>query len=326
MPRRRARGRRIGCGRGRASAACDEPYQPCRVGFAGDSRRSLACPVRPRERARRATPGGRRRGRARARARAGHARATEAARARRLGLEHRHAHREAARRQSPREIATELADGLAAIDGVASAEVAGPGFINIRLDAAAAGRAREDDRRRGSRLRPRRLARAAASINLEFVSANPTGPLHIGHTRWAALGDSIGRVLRAAGAEVANEYYINDAGSQMDAFGSSVLAAAKGEPTPEGGYPGSYIADLAARVLEREPEPPRARRRGRAAHRDRDRLRAAARRDPRLARPLQRALRRLDERAPPAGQGRRRPLRRRHRRRAAPRPGPRLRR
>ncbi len=86
------------------------------------------------------------------------------------------------------------------------------------------------------------------------MSANPTGPLHIGHTRWAALGDSIGRVLRAAGAEVANEYYINDAGTQMDNFGLSVLAAAKGEPTPEGGYPGSYIADLAARVLEREPK------------------------------------------------------------------------
>ena len=95
---------------------------------------------------------------------------------------------------------------------------------------------------------------AGTVINLEFVSANPTGPLHIGHTRWAALGDSIGRVLRAAGAEVSTEYYINDAGSQMDVFGLSVLAAAKGEPTPEGGYPGSYIADLAAQVLEREPK------------------------------------------------------------------------
>ncbi|RXZ48194.1 arginine--tRNA ligase, partial [Agromyces binzhouensis] len=147
---------------------------------------------------------------------------------------------------------TELAAGLAGVDGVASAEVAGPGFINIRLDAAAAGA----------------LARAIVEagtayghgdslsgrvIDLEFVSANPTGPLHIGHTRWAALGDSIGRVLRAAGAEVANEYYINDAGNQMDNFGASVIAAAKGEPTPENGYPGRYIADLAARVLEREP-------------------------------------------------------------------------
>jgi arginyl-tRNA synthetase len=153
---------------------------------------------------------------------------------------------------NPRQIAGELADALGGIDGVASAEVAGPGFINIRLDAAAAGALAKvivdagADYGHGDRL-------AGERINLEFVSANPTGPLHIGHTRWAALGDSMSRVLRAAGAEVANEYYINDAGNQMDNFGRSVLAAAKGDPTPEGGYPGSYIADLAARVLEREP-------------------------------------------------------------------------
>jgi arginyl-tRNA synthetase len=153
---------------------------------------------------------------------------------------------------NPRQIAGELAEALGGIDGVASAEVAGPGFINIRLDAAAAGALAKvivdagADYGHGDRL-------AGEHINLEFVSANPTGPLHIGHTRWAALGDSMSRVLRAAGAEVANEYYINDAGNQMDNFGRSVLAAAKGEPTPEGGYPGSYIADLAARVLEREP-------------------------------------------------------------------------
>lgn len=153
---------------------------------------------------------------------------------------------------NPRQIAGELADALGGIDGVASAEVAGPGFINIRLDAAAAGALAKvivdagADYGHGDRL-------AGERINLEFVSANPTGPLHIGHTRWAALGDSMSRVLRAAGAEVANEYFINDAGNQMDNFGRSVLAAAKDEPTPEGGYPGSYIADLAARVLEREP-------------------------------------------------------------------------
>ncbi len=155
--------------------------------------------------------------------------------------------------QSPRDIATELAEGLAAVDGVASAEVAGPGFINIRLDAAAAGALAKTIVDAGERY-GHGDSLAGSVINLEFVSANPTGPLHIGHTRWAALGDSIGRVLRAAGAEVATEYYINDAGSQMDVFGLSVLAAAKGEPTPEGGYPGSYIADLAARVLEREPK------------------------------------------------------------------------
>jgi len=153
---------------------------------------------------------------------------------------------------SPREIATELATELGGIDGVASAEVAGPGFINIRLDAAAAGALAKTIVGAGAAY-GHGDSLAGSVINLEFVSANPTGPLHIGHTRWAALGDSIGRVLRAAGAEVANEYYINDAGNQMDTFGASVLAAAKGEPTPEGGYPGTYIADLAARVLEREP-------------------------------------------------------------------------
>ncbi|UIP58130.1 arginine--tRNA ligase [Agromyces marinus] len=153
---------------------------------------------------------------------------------------------------NPRELATELAAGLAEVDGVASAEVAGPGFINIRLDAAAAGALAKAIVDSGAAF-GRGETLAGRVVNLEFVSANPTGPLHIGHTRWAALGDSIARVLRAAGAEVASEYYINDAGNQMDGFGASVLAAAKGEPTPEGGYPGSYIADLAATVLEREP-------------------------------------------------------------------------
>jgi arginyl-tRNA synthetase len=153
---------------------------------------------------------------------------------------------------NPRALAAELAEGLVAVDGVASAEVAGPGFINIRLDAAAAGSLAKAIVEQGPAY-GRGESLAGRVINLEFVSANPTGPLHIGHTRWAALGDSIGRVLRAAGAKVANEYYINDAGNQMDNFGASVIAAAKGEPTPENGYPGSYIADLAARVLEREP-------------------------------------------------------------------------
>ena len=153
---------------------------------------------------------------------------------------------------NPRTVAAELADGLAHVDGVASAEVAGPGFINIRLDAAAAGALARTIVEQGEAY-GRSDALAGRVINLEFVSANPTGPLHIGHTRWAALGDSIGRVLRAAGAKVANEYYINDAGNQMDNFGASVLAAAKGDPTPENGYPGRYVADLAAKVLEREP-------------------------------------------------------------------------
>lgn len=154
---------------------------------------------------------------------------------------------------NPRELATEIAAAAASIDGIASADVAGPGFINFRIDAAAAGVLARVIVEAGADY-GRSDALAGNVINLEFVSANPTGPLHIGHTRWAALGDSIARVLRAAGATVANEYYINDAGNQMQNFGASVLAAAKGEPTPEGGYPGAYIATLAEQVLAREPK------------------------------------------------------------------------
>src|SRR5690606_23304423 len=95
---------------------------------------------------------------------------------------------------------------------------------------------------------------AGQTINLEFVSANPTGPLHIGHTRWAALGDSIARVLTASGAQMVSEFYINDAGNQMDNFGASVYAALTGAPTPENGYPGAYIDDLAKRVNEAHPD------------------------------------------------------------------------
>ncbi|MCU1546953.1 MAG: arginine--tRNA ligase [Homoserinimonas sp.] len=153
---------------------------------------------------------------------------------------------------NPREFAAELAEGITGIEGVASVDVAGPGFINITVDAAAAGRLAKTIVEQGEAFGRSNLYEGV-SINLEFVSANPTGPLHIGHTRWAALGDSLGRVLRAAGAQVANEFYINDAGNQMDNFGASILAAAKGEPTPEKGYPGQYITDLAAAVLQREP-------------------------------------------------------------------------
>ncbi|MGX9346104.1 arginine--tRNA ligase [Microbacterium sp. KNMS] len=154
---------------------------------------------------------------------------------------------------NPRELAQEIADALGSVDGIASVEVAGPGFINIRLDAAAAGALAKTIVDAGAAY-GRNETQVGNTINLEFVSANPTGPLHIGHTRWAALGDSIARVLKASGADLVSEYYINDAGAQMDKFGASVLAAAKGEPTPEGGYPGQYIADLAAHVLEQRPD------------------------------------------------------------------------
>ncbi len=154
---------------------------------------------------------------------------------------------------NPRELATEIAAGLALTPGVASVEVAGPGFINIRLDAAAAGALAKRIVDAGAAFGTNESQRGN-TINVEFVSANPTGPLHIGHTRWAALGDSIARLLLASGATVAREFYINDAGAQMERFGQSVLAAAKGEPAPEGGYTGPYIDDLARRVLEAQPD------------------------------------------------------------------------
>jgi arginyl-tRNA synthetase len=154
---------------------------------------------------------------------------------------------------NPRELAQQIADGLAAVDGVASAEVAGPGFINIRLDAAAAGALARTIVEAGDAY-GRNDSQQGVSVNIEFVSANPTGPLHIGHTRWAALGDSIVRLLLASGANAVREYYINDAGAQMDRFAISIVAAAKGEPTPEGGYPGEYITTLAGRVLDARPD------------------------------------------------------------------------
>lgn len=154
---------------------------------------------------------------------------------------------------NPRELATEIAAGLAETPGIASVEVAGPGFINIRLDAAAAGSLARTIVEAGAAFGTNDSQRGN-TVNVEFVSANPTGPLHIGHTRWAALGDSIARLLLASGATVAREFYINDAGAQMERFGRSVLAAVKGESTPEDGYAGSYIEDLARRVIEAAPD------------------------------------------------------------------------
>lgn len=154
---------------------------------------------------------------------------------------------------NPRELAQQIADGLAQIEGIASADVAGPGFINIRLDAAAAGALAKTIVESGPAYGTNDSQRGV-SVNVEFVSANPTGPLHLGHTRWAALGDAIVRLLLASGANAVREYYINDAGAQMERFARSVLAAVKGEPTPEDGYPGEYITTLADRVRAARPD------------------------------------------------------------------------
>ncbi|MET8362572.1 arginine--tRNA ligase [Micromonospora sp. NPDC005194] len=153
----------------------------------------------------------------------------------------------------PRELATALADELGRAPGIKSVEIAGPGFLNIRLDAAAAGQLARVIVEAGAEYgRSDRLA--GEKINLEFVSANPTGPVHIGGVRWAAVGDALSRLLRATGADVGTEYYFNDAGSQIDRFARSLLAAAKGEPAPEDGYGGAYIAEIAAEVQARRPE------------------------------------------------------------------------
>ncbi len=152
----------------------------------------------------------------------------------------------------PREFAAEVAEALAAVEGIASVEVAGPGFVNIRLDAAAAGALAKTIVEAGASF-GRNRSQEGNTINLEFVSANPTGPMHIGHTRWAALGDAIARLLLASGATLVREFYINDAGAQMERFGRSVLARLAGEPAPEDGYAGAYIDDLAARVKDAVP-------------------------------------------------------------------------
>ncbi|MEY4972450.1 MAG: hypothetical protein RL399_407 [Actinomycetota bacterium] len=154
--------------------------------------------------------------------------------------------------KNPREVATLLQGEIAALPGVSKVDIAGPGFINITLD-----RADQAELVRtilsGAQSYGRGTSLQGVSINLEFISANPTGPLHLGHTRWAAVGDALGRVLKAAGATVTQEFYINDRGRQMDLFGQSVQAAALGNPIPEDGYQGDYIKDLATIVVAENP-------------------------------------------------------------------------
>lgn len=153
----------------------------------------------------------------------------------------------------PRELAQWLADALAGNDAIDEASIAGPGFLNIRLAAAAQGAIVAQVLNAGSEFGSNSTYQGK-KINLEFVSANPTGPIHLGGTRWAAVGDSLGRVLEASGADVTREYYFNDHGGQIDRFARSLVAAAKGEPTPEDGYGGDYIKDIAQAVVEKNPQ------------------------------------------------------------------------
>lgn len=154
---------------------------------------------------------------------------------------------------NPRELAAQIAAALAKLPEIDSAEIAGPGFVNLRLAAAAQGEIVAKIITQGAAYGSNDKL-AGQKINLEFVSANPTGPIHLGGTRWAAVGDSLGRILAFCGANVTREYYFNDHGTQIDRFARSLMAAAKGEPTPADGYGGAYIKDIATKVQEQHPE------------------------------------------------------------------------
>ena len=160
-----------------------------------------------------------------------------------------------AARRPPRQIAEIIARHLTSTSGIAAVDIAGPGFLNITVETAAAaslvGRIVGDGARYGSA-----DTMAGRHVNLEFVSANPTGPLHIGGARWAAVGDALGRILGTQGAKVIREYYFNDAGAQIDRFARSLLSAARGEPAPDDGYGGEYIGEIAARVTADHPQAP----------------------------------------------------------------------
>ena len=157
----------------------------------------------------------------------------------------------------PRVIAQVIIDALTSNDllrpaGINKVEIAGPGFINITLETASQAAAVLKIISLGKKFGTGDLL-AGKKINLEFVSANPTGPLHLGHTRWAAVGDSLGRVLSAAGAQVTREFYVNDRGNQMDLFGASIRAAALNQPRPDDGYHGAYIEELAKEIVKSNP-------------------------------------------------------------------------
>ncbi|KXO89631.1 arginine--tRNA ligase [Tsukamurella pulmonis] len=153
---------------------------------------------------------------------------------------------------NPRDLATWLAEALGNAEGIDEATVAGPGFLNIRLAADAQNQLVANILEQAGAF-GHGAALDGALINLEFVSANPTGPVHLGGARWAAVGDSLGRVLEAQGAEVTREYYFNDHGAQIDRFARSLDAAARNEPTPEDGYAGDYIGEIAATVVKDRP-------------------------------------------------------------------------
>lgn len=153
----------------------------------------------------------------------------------------------------PREIADLLAGKLQSVSGVESVAVAGPGFINLFVSDAAAGELAKQIVEAGASY-GLGDSLAGQKLNLEFVSANPTGPIHLGGTRWAAVGDSLARILQSQGALVTREYYFNDHGAQIDRFARSLMAAAMGQPAPEDGYAGAYISEISAEIVRSYPE------------------------------------------------------------------------
>ncbi len=153
----------------------------------------------------------------------------------------------------PRQIAEIITTSLKSNEIIERIEIAGPGFINITLVKASQGAVVNTIYAQGDKFGEVKIL-SGVRINLEFISANPTGPLHLGHTRWAAVGDALARVLIAGGAKVAREFYINDRGNQMDLFGASLAASALGQDKPEDGYQGEYIDELAQEILIKNPE------------------------------------------------------------------------
>ncbi|MFZ2013148.1 MAG: arginine--tRNA ligase [Nocardioides sp.] len=156
---------------------------------------------------------------------------------------------------APRDLATAVAARLEQADGIAGVEVAGPGFLNITVAAAAQGQVAADVVAAGASYGGSEMG-AKEKVNIEFVSANPTGPVTLASARWAAVGDTLARLFEASGYHVAREYYFNDHGAQIDRFSRSLLASARHEPTPDDGYPGQYIAEIAAAVVAEHPEAP----------------------------------------------------------------------
>ncbi|CPZ90662.1 arginine--tRNA ligase [Mycobacteroides abscessus] len=154
---------------------------------------------------------------------------------------------------APRDLAGWLVEALVSNAAIAGAEIAGPGFVNLRIAADAQGTIVANILKAGETY-GNSDAQGTHTINLEFVSANPTGPIHIGGTRWAAVGDALGRLLARQGAKVTREYYFNDHGAQIDRFVRSLIASAEGKEAPEDGYAGDYIADIAKQVITQRPE------------------------------------------------------------------------